>query len=92
MKPPISIQSIRQKDNHTFTVDWNDGVSQDYTLSALQRECSCPFCINKIELNVSDDVRAVVIKNVGCYGLRIQFTSGCSNGIYTFEKLRQMSV
>ena len=96
--PPVLIKKIYQKDNFTFTVDWSDGVSDDYRLSALQKQCSCALCYdpatgkqrNQID-QIDNDVRAVYIKSVGRYALRIQYTSGCSKGIYSFAMLRTCS-
>lgn len=96
MNIPVLIRKISQKDNHTFTIEWSDGAVNDYRLSHLQRNCPCAGC------NVSDhkpanenaaekeDVRATRINSVGRYALRIQFSSGCSKGIYSFEMLRDV--
>ena len=39
---------------------------------------------------VREDVRAIKINSVGRYAIRIQFTSGCSAGLYTFDLLRNL--
>ncbi len=92
-----TIRKIRQKDNFTFTVEWSDGAVVDYRLSDLQKRCPCAGCIDEVTgqrqsgaAPVKEDVRAVRLTNVGRYALRIQFTSGCSNGIYSFSMLREM--
>jgi DUF971 family protein len=94
---PVLVKKIRQKDNHTFTIEWSDGVAADYRLNDLQRMCPCAHCVDEMTgkrlLNansVRDDVRASRVINVGRYALRVQFTSGCSTGIYSFTMLRQM--
>lgn len=92
----LVVSEIWQKNNHTFSIKWNDGVSQEFRLSDLQRNCPCARCTDGEtgkRLNpqtISEDVRAVVIRNVGRYGLRIQFTSGCSTGIYSYDRLRKI--
>lgn len=92
-----SIKTISQYDNHTFVIEWGDSVVHHYRLCDLQRCCPCANCTDEFTgqplldpKTVSDDVRAVRIKSVGRYGLQIQFTSGCSTGIYSFSQLRQM--
>ena len=97
MSQLLFICQIWQKNNHTFSIKWNDEMIQDFRLSDLQRNCPCAQCADEITGQslvdpkmVPDTVRAVVIRNVGRYGLRIQFTSGCSQGIYSFDRLRKM--
>ncbi len=90
---PVLIRKIWQKDNHTFTIEWSDGAVNDYRLSVLQKNCPCAGCgaagrepsYGRAE---QDDVRALRVSSVGRYALRIQFTSGCSKGIYSYEMLR----
>lgn len=95
---PLFIREIAQKDNYTFTITWNDGVVGNYRLSELQKQCPCAGCIDEVtgkrildEKNVKPDVRAVKIVSVGRYALRIQFTSGCSTGIYEFDLLHKLA-
>lgn len=90
-------KKIYQKDNFTFSVEWNDGILNDYRLSELQKCCPCAGCIDEVTgqrlshaVPVKKDVRAIRITSVGRYALRIQYTSGCSNGIYSFSFLREM--
>lgn len=94
---PVLVKRISQKDNFHFTIEWSDGVIHDYRLSLLQRHCPCAKCHDaktKKQLiggsDVDEEVRAQLIKNVGRYALRIQFTSGCSLGIYSYMMLRKM--
>lgn len=93
----LFVRNIWQKDNQRFVIEWNDGVVQDFRLSDLQRACPCARCTEELTgkrlldpKTIPDDVRAVAIRNVGRYGLRIQFTSGCSMGIFSFDRLRNM--
>lgn len=95
---PVYIKKIIQKDNYTFTIEWNDGISNDYRLSLLQKNCPCANCTDEITgkrmsavTTVLDDVRAVRINSVGRYAMRIQFTFGCSAGIYSYDMLREFA-
>ena len=91
MAGSLSIREIYQKDNTTFSIHWDDDLVQDFRLSDLQKKCPCAHCQKSDGTkNISDQLKAVAIRSVGHYGLRIQFTSGCSSGIYTFESLRQI--
>lgn len=91
------IKSIKQKDNFNFSILWNDEVEQEIRLSDLQRNCPCANCVDEAtgqRLNhfeeSSDSLKAIYIRSVGRYAIQVQFTSGCSTGIYSFEMLRQM--
>lgn len=97
MKGPLLVREIKQKDNHTFSILWSDGKDQDFRLSDVQKQCPCASCIDETTgkrlLNpttVHDHVKALYVRSVGRYALQIQFTSGCSTGIYSFQMLRQM--
>jgi ATP-binding protein involved in chromosome partitioning len=95
--PSVLIKKIYQKDNFTFIILWSDGLETDFRLGALQKKCPCAQCYNPTtgkqrmdEQHLDQQVRAVHVKSVGRYALRIQFTSGCSKGIYSFAMLRQL--
>jgi ATP-binding protein involved in chromosome partitioning len=94
MNPSLFICRIWQKNNFTFCIEWNDKKVQEFRLSDLQSNCWCANCRDeltghsRVDPRTLDlDVRAVMIRSVGRYGLHIQFTSGCSTGIYRFEQL-----
>lgn len=95
--PPLLIRKLRKKDDHSFIIEWSDGSMADYRLSDLQKCCPCANCVDettgkrmKKDEVVDPAVRCVRIDSVGRYALRIQFTSGCSSGIYDFEMLHKM--
>lgn len=90
------VEEIYQKDNHSFTIKWSDGIEKNYRLSDLQKKCPCANCWDevtreqKVDPNmVNDDVKAKKITSVGRYGLRVQFSEGCSLGIYGFDQMRK---
>lgn len=87
------IKKINQKDNFTFTIEWNDGKTIDYRLSELQSHCPCADCKEAKEgriKNLNSEVRAKSVMSVGRYALRIDFTTGCTAGIYDFDFLRTL--
>ena len=93
----LAVHRIFQKDNHTFTIEWSDGVVQDYRLSELQKRCPCANCVDEGSGQrlsepsmISDDLKAKRIMSVGRYALRVDFTTGCSSGIYDFDMLKKM--
>lgn len=93
-KPVLFIRSIKQKDNHTFSIHWNDGSIKSYRLAELQRECPCAGCFDANSRKslidpktISENLTALKLMNVGRYAIRIHFSSGCSNGIFGFDYL-----
>lgn len=91
------IEEIEQEDNHTFSIVWGDHQKQEFRLSTLQRFCPCAACQDENTgqrlvdpRSIKDDLRASHIRNVGRYGIKIQFISGCSKGIYSYTLLRSM--
>ena len=89
----VFIRRIVQKDQYTFTIEWTDGKLSEYRLSDLQRHCPCAKCRDKKTGRSSvdfEEVEAVSIESVGRYALRINFTQGCSKGIYSFSLLREL--
>lgn len=94
----LNIRQIKQVDNHSFQIEWSDGALCTYRLSELQQCCPCARCVDESTNErrnsapaVSEHVKAKTIQSVGRYALRIQFTEGCSSGIYNFNFLRALS-
>lgn len=93
----INIRRIEQLDNYHFQIVWSDGVLSTYRLSALQSRCPCAKCVDESTNErrnsapaVSENVKAKTLQSVGRYALRIQFTEGCSTGIYNYAFLRSL--
>ncbi len=93
------IRRIVQKDRYRFTIEWTDGKISDYRLSDLQRQCTCAQCRDEKTGRslvdpalIDEEVQAVQIESIGRYALRIDFTKGCSKGIYSFSLLRTLEV
>jgi DUF971 family protein len=97
MSQAVSIRKIDQVNNFVFAVQWNDGKISEYRLSELQKRCPCASCVDEITGErrpgaiLKENVRAITLSSVGRYALRIRFTEGCSNGIYSYDMLRNMN-
>lgn len=93
----LRIKDIRQESLNGFRIEWLDGIVHRFTLAELQRACPCAACVDEStgkrripKEEVPENVSAVKIESVGRYALRVQFTSGCSRGIYGFNYLRSL--
>ena len=90
--PAVFIRKIWQVNNTQFAIHWTDGTEKLYTLSDLQRNCPCAACRENQgkEDRVPEDLTAIAVRSVGRYALRIDFNTGCSNGIFHFGLLYQL--
>lgn len=98
MQTSTILKRIQQTGPYTFLIEWSDGIAQNFRLSDLQKMCPCANCVDEgsgrriLDQNtIREDVKARRIVNVGRYAIRIEFTSGCSTGIYSFDFLRHYS-
>ncbi len=88
---PVLIKKLTQLSNDSFRVLWSDDKSSTFYLADLQRKCPCARCQgSKTEKNTN--VRALKVSSVGNYALRIDFTEGCSRGVFTFNFLRKLDL
>ncbi len=93
--PPVFVKKIQQESQDSFSIVWSDDTLDIYYLADLQQRCPCAACTVKEKkdkaatpVETKEKINAISIKNVGRYALKIQFTTGCSKGIYGFELLR----
>ena len=92
------IKKIYQKNDYVFTIEWLDGKVQDYQLSNLQKNCLCARCVDEHTGKrlsdpslISNELTAKRIYNVGRYALKVEFSSGCSRGIFPYRWLKSNS-
>lgn len=97
VKKAYRIKKIWQIDRNHFSIVWTDEKKQSFKLSDLQKRCPCSLCFDEAANKRRDDapdvnesVAAKNIQSVGRYALRVNFTEGCSCGIYDFEFLRSI--
>jgi DUF971 family protein len=83
----VLVKELKQLSNTSFSILWSDDLSSVFTLSDLQKKCPCARCQESKGV-CEEDVKATKISSVGNYALRIDFTKGCSRGIFTFRFLR----
>lgn len=84
----LSIKKISQGERKQLTIEWNDGQLMNIRLNKLQKQCPCANCKEYKQPDPDENVDALKIYTVGRYALRIDYSSGCSAGIYSFEILR----
>lgn len=72
---------------HRLQIIWKDGLVQEVSFAALQGTCPCVRCQDLPEKPLQN-LQARSVHSVGKYAIQFEFETGCSRGIYTFEKLR----
>ena len=91
------VKSLKKQGKHILVIEWLDGAISRIKLCQLQRVCPCAACVDEntgkriIEASsIPDDLEAKRVRNVGRYGLQIDFVSGCSHGIFSYDALRNI--
>jgi DUF971 family protein len=93
--PPTSIQ--RFPGEQTLLVAWADGLQTKLNLIALRAQCMCARCVDEItgERIIDTDgidpaIQIDQLQLVGNYALRIHWSDGHHQGLYTWEHLRRL--
>lgn len=80
---PAAKPHIYLKDPHTLVIESSE-KNRLIPLRDLQKSCPCAIC-GATPPQVDDNVTATQVTLVGSYAVRLQFSSGCSRGLYTFS-------
>lgn len=83
-------RQIRPLDPYSFEIEWQDGKTQKFNLSTLLASCPCANCLGAS--NLQNSIRAKGISEVGRYAIKIDFETGCKNGIYPYNYLRTLGM
>jgi DUF971 family protein len=93
--PPISIRRIPER--QVLEVAWPDGLARELALVPLRAQCMCARCVDEItgeriiEVEGIDPKIAVSeLQLVGNYALRIHWSDGHHQGLYTWPHLRRL--
>ena len=88
---------IKQLDDETLGISWQDGHESAYPCDYLRKLCHCAACVDewtgkqRIDPDqIPEDVCPIEIQSVGRYGIRIDWSDGHNTGIYTFKYLREI--
>lgn len=84
----LYILNISSEGPFSFVIEWSDGKKLRFQLADLQNHCPCAACKDKTSRIEKAEARGLT--NVGRYALKIDFLVGCTQGIYSFELLRQL--
>ncbi len=92
---PLDLKAFREQGR--LRVVWGDGES-DFPFVFLRRQCQCAHCVNEWTgaqildpASVSDDISMESMELVGSYAVRIHWSDGHNAGLFTWERLRELS-
>jgi len=93
MPTPLEIK----KTGNEITVRWDDGHASVYPIKYLRSECMCANCVSEVTglrildpRTVADDLTVLGAEHVGRYGVKFMFSDRHDDGIYTWERLREL--
>ena len=80
-----------------MTIRWSDGRVSVFAIHFLRSECTCARCVNEVTglrildpRTIADDLTVKDAQLVGRYGVKLVFSDGHDDGIYTWERLREL--
>jgi DUF971 family protein len=96
MRTPAPTE-IKKTGPREITVRWDDGHVSVFHTKYLRSECMCANCVNEITGQrmldadkVSEEITVTGAEHVGRYGVKFIFSDRHDDGIYTWERLRQL--
>ena len=78
-------------------IEWTDGHDSRYSFELLRNNCPCALCVDEwtgkrkhLMLLLPPGFRALDVKPVGNYAVKIAWSDGHDSGIYSFSTLREL--
>ncbi|HXG95402.1 MAG TPA: DUF971 domain-containing protein [Blastocatellia bacterium] len=88
---------IKKTGPREITVRWDDGHVSQFNTKYLRSECTCANCVSETTglrildpATVSEDLTVIGAQHVGRYGVKFTFSDRHDDGIYTWERLREL--
>lgn len=93
---PADIQADTQR--RQLIITWSDGQVRHYPFVYLRGQCRCARCVDEVTgqrildpATIPDDITINDMELVGNYALRIVWSDGHDTGLYTWQRLRELS-
>jgi DUF971 family protein len=93
---PRDVQALRTE--KALQIQWTDGACTRSDFWKLRTECQCAGCVDERTgqrtldpESVPADVAVERMDLVGNYAVRIHWSDGHSTGLYTWDRLRNLS-
>jgi len=92
---PTDIQAL--SDRHVLAVAWGDRKA-DFAFPLLRGQCACAQCVNEWTgerildpATIPADIGIEKLELVGSYAVRIHWSDGHNSGLFTWERLVELS-
>jgi ATP-binding protein involved in chromosome partitioning len=85
---PDPLENLSIRDGKYLHIVWKNGANSSFRATELQRCCPCAQC--KVFSRLDENVQILKYEKIGRYALGLSFSSGCSNGIFSFDLLKRM--
>ncbi len=92
---PSDIRAL--SDERVLAVTWGDRKA-DFPFVFLRGQCACAMCVNEWTgeaildpATIPADISIETMELVGSYALRINWTDGHNSGLFTWERLQELS-
>jgi len=86
---------------NVLALKWKDNKEIYLNYPALRLACPCAFCSGEVDAlgnkyggtrpSLPKDLSVIKYQRVGHYGVRLYFSDGHSDGIYTFDLLNKLT-
>ena len=94
----VQPRSVEQAGPDALSIVWSDGEESVFKVFDLRLACPCAGCVDEITgaklldpNRIPSDVKPVKVFGVGNYAIQIKWSDGHDTGIYSFERLRELS-
>jgi DUF971 family protein len=91
-------REIGRSGKHDVLVRWRDDRETVFPARFLRLACPCASCIEEMtgrkilkESDVPEDIHPLAIQPVGQYAIKVQWSDGHASGIFTWERLDELS-
>lgn len=89
---------VQPSGDSRIQLEWNTGERTEIPYEELRFQCPCAGCVNELtgermirREDVVPGVKPLSVEAVGRYALRIQWSDGHSAGMFSFERLWELS-
>ena len=86
-----------QREQGVLLVTWNE-KNVEFPFKFLREQCSCAHCVNEWTgermldpASIPADITIDNMELVGSYAVRIHWSDGHNSGLYTWERLVELS-
>ena len=103
MITPQKLERVNKREGQVLLIQWSDSVTTRCSVRRIQENCPCANCGEKKReagrepmllplLNPSElePLEIVKMRPAGNYAYAMTFSTGCNQGIYNFDLLRQI--